>query len=98
MMAKTVATGVATTVLSAGLLGIWTVGGFVTGDAYAEDQNKLDTIIDILTYQQERKALVTKLDDLDGELDDAESYLEATPQEAGIYNARQSRLTRLKTF
>ena len=39
MMAKTVATGVATTVLSAGLLGIWTVGGFVTGDAYAEDQN-----------------------------------------------------------
>ncbi|MGI9249905.1 MAG: hypothetical protein ACR2PR_01735 [Pseudohongiellaceae bacterium] len=97
MMAKTIGAGVATTVTAAAIIGLWSVGGFVTNQAYAEDQHKLDTIIELLTYTQERKALVSKISNLNGDVSDAKAYLDATDPDADIYTARHSRWNRLNT-
>ena len=94
-MARTIATSVASTVIAAGAIGLWTVGGFVTGNAYAEGQGKLDQIIQLLTYSQERKALVEKIKSLDGDISDAKAYYDATPEDAEIRYARKARYDRL---
>ncbi len=92
---KTIGISVAGTITAAAAIGLWNVGGFITSEAYAEDQGKLDQIIQLLTYSQDRKTLVDKIKSLDGDISDAKAYYDATPDDAEIRYARKARYDRL---
>lgn len=97
MIVRNILVGASTTLAAAAVVWVFTVGGFVTHQAYAEDQNKLDQIIDILTYQQERKSLDDKITNAEQRMEEVQFYIDAAP-ESELKAARQNNHRRLKNL
>ena len=90
--------------VTAGILGafgwVFSVGGFVTNAAYAEDSSKLDTIITLIGAVDERQTDSRKHAALDAEIQTAESrideltlYVEGDPDSA-LTPARKANIRR----
>lgn len=96
------------TVASAIILGtvswLLSVDGFVTHQAYAADQDKLDHIIALIkttdanqTYARQREALNATITDAERRIEELELYLEADPGSA-LTRARRANIRRLRNL
>ena len=94
----------ATTLATAAVLGasswVFTVGGFVTNVAYAEDQDKLDTIIELIghvdekqTESREHAALDAEIGAAESRIEELELYVDGDP-ESKLTSARKSNIRR----
>ena len=102
--AKTIFTGVATTLTAAILISVWSVGGFVTAAAYAADQGKLDTIIKLIkntdkaqTRDRKREALDAAITNAEQRVEELELYIASDPS-SPLTSARQANIRRLNNI
>ena len=97
-----VVSGVAGTLLSAAAIWIFTVGGFVTNKAYADDNKKLDQIITLITKTDANQTSERKHATLDAAITNSERrieeltlYIEADPM-AALAATRKANVRRLQ--
>ena len=99
-LTRTILAGVAITVVASALIGLWSAGGFVTRAAYAQDQAKLDRIIDLIESSgvtTRRAALDAEITGAERRIEELQLYLEADPG-GSLAVARRANIRRLETI
>lgn len=97
-----VVSGAAATLLAAAFIWLFTVGGFVTNQAYADDNKKLDQIITLITKTDANQTSERKHATLDATITSSEHrieeltlYIEAAP-DSPLAATRQANVRRLR--
>ena len=100
--AATITAGVLTTLISAAVLWLFSVGGVVTWEAYAADQDRLDEIVDLIretgarqTYERRLSALDRVITDAEQRIEELRIYIETDPSST-LTTARQANVRRLQ--